>query len=429
MPQTKANQTHSAFAWENAETGRWYVVLVDDLEEPDVDIMDITNPSRPKLVSETNLDQFGQSGEGRPHGDAVFSHDMIVKRIGGRDIMLMSYWDGGYITLDVTNPAAPKPLSDTDFDPVDPARAELGHTITPEGNAHQAEFTRDNEFFFATDEDFNPYRIQGTFKGGDAVDQAFTGVQGADTKPVTKENPLIGDTRFLGLGCDPVTAVDPAAGLIAVVERGVCDFQVKLNNIEAAGYKGLIVFNRTGEDGCETLVTMLAASETTPSMFVSRRDGFRLLGVEPPADYTCAEDGSGTATPAGPSVPVDISAVFDGWGYTHMYRTDLTEGAKMEEVDIYAPFEGQDPAKAEDFGDMTVHEVATDPTANLVYVSHYALGMRVLRYNDDGLTEVGKFVEAGGSNYWGVEVHRKGGVKYILGSDRDRGLRIFTFDG
>jgi hypothetical protein len=36
---------------------------------------------------------------------------------------------------------------------------------------------------------------------------------------------------------------------------------------------------------------------------------------------------------------------------------------------------------------------------------------------------VGKFVEAGGSNYRGV------GQKYILGSDRDRGLRIFKFNG
>ena len=95
---------------------------------------------------------------------------------------------------------------------------------------------------------------------------------------------------------------------------------------------------------------------------------------------------------------------------------------------------GWDKAKqngtfAENFGDMTVHEVATDPAANLVYVSHYALGMRVLRYDNSGLEEVGAFVEAGGSNYWGVEVHKMNGKTYILGSDRDRGLRIFTFGG
>ena len=186
------------------------------------------------------------------------------------------------------------------------------------------------------------------------------------------------------------------------------------------------MFNRTGVDGCETLVTMLASSDTTPAVFVSRKDGFRLLGVEPPANYTCNEDGTGTATPAGPSVPVDISAVFDGWGYTHMYRTNLTPGAKMQEVDFYAPPEGQLEEFAENFGDMSVHEVATDPNRDLVYVSHYALGMRVLRYDNDGLEEVGAFVEAGGSNYWGTEVHSLDGTQYILGSDRDRGLRIFT---
>ncbi|HYH59939.1 MAG TPA: PA domain-containing protein [Thermoleophilaceae bacterium] len=431
VPQTKANQTHSAFAWEQRDssgnkTGKVFVVLVDDLEEPDVDILDISNPSKPKIVSETNLDQFAQTGPTRPHGDAVFSHDMIVKHIGGRDIMLMSYWDGGYVTLDVTNPASPAPLSDTDFASIDPARVPYGQTITPEGNAHEAEFTRDNEFFFATDEDFDPYRVVATYTGGPAAGKTFTAIQGSETPPVNKDNPLAGETRYLGLACEAV----PAAGgdVIAVVERGVCDFQVKLDIVEAAGYSGLIVFNRTGVDGCETLVTMLAASDTTPAIFVSRQDGFRLLGVEPDADYTCSEDGSGTATPAGPSVPVDISATFDGWGYTHMYRTDLSEGAKMDEVDIYAPEEGQLEEFAENFGDMSVHEVATDPDQNLVYVSHYALGMRVLSYDDSGLEEVGAFVEPGGSNYWGVEVHRLGSQKYILGSDRDRGLRIFQYD-
>jgi hypothetical protein len=124
-----------------------------------------------------------------------------------------------------------------------------------------------------------------------------------------------------------------------------------------------------------------------------------------------------------------MSAVFDGWGYTHMYKTNLKTGAKMTEVDTYAPREGQLEAFAENYGDMSVHEVATDPDANLVYVSHYALGMRVLSYNTSGLKEVGAFVEEGGSNYWGVEVHKMNGTKYILGSDRDRGLRIFTFGG
>jgi hypothetical protein len=428
VPQTRANQTHSAFAWTNKETGRAYVVLVDDMEELDVDILDITNPSKPQIVSETNLDEFAQTGATRPHGDSVFSHDMIVKRIDGRDIMLMSYWDGGYVTVDVTDPKAPQPLSDTDFAAADPARTPFGQTITPEGNAHQAEFTRDNKFFFATDEDFDPYRVTATFKGGAAAGKTFTAIQAPDAQPINKDNPLTGDTRFVGLACSPLPE-DSGDGLIAVAERGTCDFQVKLDNAAAAGYKGLIVFNRRGPDGCETLISMLASSATLPAIFVSRQDGFRLLGVEPDESYECgtSSETDGTNTPTSASVPVDISAVFDGWGYTHMYATDLTKGAKMKEIAIYAPPEGQSEAYAENYGDMSVHEVATDPDRNLVYVSHYALGMRVLSHTNGGLKEVGRFVEAGGSNYWGVEVHKMGGKTYVLGSDRDRGLRIFTF--
>jgi PA domain/LVIVD repeat len=425
VPQTKANQTHSAFAWQSQGNGRWYVVLVDDLEEPDVDILDITNPSKPVKVAEWNLDTTAQTGPTRPHGDAVFSHDMVVKKIGGKDVMLMSYWDGGYVHLDVTDPtvAEPKILADTDFAAEDPANAIQ---ITPEGNAHQAEFTRDNQFFFATDEDFNPFRVQAKVTGGPHAGTDFTAVQAGDAKPIDDQTSVIGPTQFLGLACSTV----PAAGAakIAVIERGVCDFQVKIDFAKAAGYTAVIVFNRTGVDGCETLVNMLAVTDI-PAIFASRSDGFRILGQSLDG-YTCDSTAAATGTPApgpGPGQPVSISSVFDGWGYTHMYKATPNAAKKLEEVDFYAPPENQDPALASGYGDLSVHEVATDPDANLVYISHYALGMRVLKYTQDGLEEVGAFVEKGGSNYWGVEVHKMGGKKYILGSDRDRGLRIFEY--
>ena len=272
---------------------------------------------------------------------------MIVKRIGNRDIMLMSYWDGGYVTLDVTDPAKPEPLSDTDFAPDDPEREARGQIDHARGQrATRRSSATDNQYFFATDEDFDPYRVQATFKGGAANGKEFTAIQAPDAVPVTKGAPLSGPTEFLGLACAPVGGRQRHAGTIAVAERGTCDFQVKLDNAVAAGYAGLIVFNRRGTDGCETLVSMLASSDEIPAIFVSRKDGFRLLGVEPAADYECGttSETDGTNTPAGPSVPVDISAVFDGWGYTHMYRTDLAKDAKMTEVDTYAPRENQDEA-------------------------------------------------------------------------------------
>jgi hypothetical protein len=61
----------------------------------------------------------------------------------------------------------------------------------------------------------------------------------------------------------------------------------------------------------------------------------------------------------------------------------------------------------------------------LVYVSYYAGGFRILQYGRNGLHEVGAFIDEGGNNFWGVEVHNIGKEQYVLASDRDFGLYIF----
>lgn len=419
--QTKANETHSVRMWTDENTGKAYAVLVDDLEDTDIDILDITNPSKPKLISETSLDDDTEQPLGAVHGDAVFFHDVVVEEINGKQIMLASYWDGGYAKLDVTDPANPVFLADTDFAAVDPVRALFGQSITPEGNAHQAEFTRDRARFIATDEDFNPYRVVATMEDG----TEFTAIQGSDVPQIEPGTDLTGDTRFVGLACDAASVPAPNGATIAVIERGVCDFTVKVQLVEAAGYEGAIVFNRTGVDGCETLVSMLVEAGI-PAVFVSRTDGFRILTGGVPAGYTCEDSGAGTTVPtvvgdSGQSV--DVSAVFDGWGYVHLY-----DAQTMQDLDQYWVPESQDPAYASDFGDLSVHEVATDPDQDLAYISYYAAGFRVLSYAGDQLTEVGHFIDEGGNNFWGVEVHKHpNGQKYVLASDRDSGLYIFQY--
>ena len=419
--QTHSNQVHSAFAWQDG--AKAYAVLVDDEEATDVDILDITNPSRPKLISETDLTaQTAQTGPTRPHGDAVFFHDVTVKRVNGMQTMLVSYWDGGYVKLNVNNPANPVFIADTDYAALDPVRLQYGQQITPEGNGHQAEFTRDNQFIIATDEDFNPYRVTATMENG----TEFTAIQGSDVPQIDNDTTLSGDTRAVGLACEAASIPAPAGNTIAVIERGVCDFTVKVQLVEAAGYTGAIVFNRTGEDGCETLVSMLVEAGI-PAVFVSRTDGFRILTGSVPAGYTCSLDGSGTSAPAAETngQTVEIDAMFDGWGYVH-----LIDANTMQDIDQYALPEGQLAAYASGFGDLSIHEVATDPDRDLAYLSHYAGGFRVLSYGAGGLMEVGAFIDQGGNNFWGVEVHKHpNGQKYILGSDRDSGLYIFQYKG
>lgn len=430
--QTHANQVHSAFGWVNEETGRAYVIMTDDEEFTDTDIIEITNPSRPKWVADYDLTAQSAQPLGAVHGDAVFIHDEVVKKIDGRYVALLSYWDGGYIKFDVTDPANATFIADTDYDQFDPVRLGFGQQISPEGNGHQAEFTRDDELFIATDEDFDPFRVLAKITSGPFVNEELTATQGDNVPLIDADTSLVGDTRFVGRAC-PGDTVPPADAThnIAVVERGICTFNEKLAAVQAAGYEGAIVFNRPGVDGCETLINMLVTADI-PALFVSRTDGFKILGASLDG-YTCSNESetSGTAAPAvgTDGSELSISSVFDGWGYVHLYDANT-----MTDHDQYFIPESQDAAYAEGFGDLSVHEVATDPDEDLAYISYYAGGLRVLKYRDGGgnpdLQEVGAHIDADGNNFWGVEVHKHpNGQKYVLASDRDSGVWIFQYTG
>jgi hypothetical protein len=73
------HQTHSVFVWQDGD--RAYAVMVDNEEFEDVDIVDITDPRSPVLTKE--LDVTTLADIGTAFGDAVFLHDMVVKKIRG----------------------------------------------------------------------------------------------------------------------------------------------------------------------------------------------------------------------------------------------------------------------------------------------------------------------------------------------------------
>jgi hypothetical protein len=430
-----ANQTHSAFLWDAGD--RAYLVATDDEEVTDVDIFDVTDPKKPVLIGEFNLNEFDIS---QPELGLVdsFLHDMVVKQIGGRFIMLLSYWDGGYVLLDVTDPANPVFLGDSEFTNPDPELLEqAGMTLTPEGNAHQAEFTADNRFVIGTDEDFAPYRLAvSTDDGGE-----FRASIGTNTT-VEEATGIEGTTVFVGRACPGDPAVPPAPDLpsdeIAVVERGVCLFTEKVAAVLAAGgYEAVMIMNREGADACTGVFTPDVAGDI-PTILIGRDAGFALF--DQPFDLAaCVDD-----TPQQSTIPIGtvgdqisgVEAVFDGWGYVHLFGVSIgATSATLTELDTYAIPEAMDPDFAEGFGDLSVHEVATDPTdPDLAYLSYYAGGLRAIRIVNGELVEVGGYIdpvggvtEAGGNNFWGVEVwtHPETGEEYILASDRDSGLWIF----
>jgi hypothetical protein len=427
-----ANEIHSVFAWDAGD--RAYAVIVDNEETADVDIMDISDPKKPVLVAEYDLAaKFPQILQKTPASlTQVFHHDVVVKEVNGRFVMLVSYWDGGYVTLDVTDPKNAAYIGDSDFAQADPQMLEVNSvSVAPEGNAHQAEFTGDSKFILAADEDFSPYGAQArNLDDGTAI---LSG-QGAGPGGTTIEGPSV----YVGRSCTgdtPVPAGNPDAVDIAVVERGVCSFSEKAHNVEAAGgWDGILVFNRMGSDpgACEGSFGMSVESSLPTYGVAPRSQGYAIFDIED--QYNEAECPNGSTSATAPIAVgtvgdrLSLSSTFDGWGYVHLYKN---EAGKFTELDTYAIPEAMDPAKATGFGDLSVHEVAVSHAKDdLAYVSYYVGGLRVVKVVDDQIVETGRFIDEGGNNFWGVQTFTgQDGKEYVAASDRDLGLYIFEYTG
>lgn len=421
-----AHEIHSVFAWDAGRKA--YAVLVDNRESRNVDIVDISNPRRPVLVAEYDLaSRFPQIPQERPANLVdVFHHDVVVKKVGARRVMLVSYWDGGYVKLDVTNPRRARYLADSDLATVDPElAAQAKRREAPEGNAHQSELTKDNRYLIAADEDFGPTALEATADDSGA----FAVVSGDRARQLAVGNDLSGATRYVGRACDGDPPVPPSAGAaFAIVSRGVCQFAAKLARVEAAGYAAAIVVNNEGSDGCGLFRMSVQAG--IPAFSAPRTVGFGLFDRSG-FDATACRAGRSDLLPGveigGEGDRVRVRRYFDGWGYVHLFRNGT---GKLRELDTYAIPEAMNPQFASGRGDLSVHEVATShERPDLAYLSYYAGGFRVIRVANDRIVEVGRFVDVAGNNLWGVQVFRHEGREHVAASDIDFGLYVFRYTG
>ena len=454
--QRDTHEIHSAFAWDAGDSA--YVVMTDNDEFPDLDILDITKPNRPRLIAEYNLNSppfnaGNQSGLGLTQS---FLHDMVVKNIGGRFIMLVSYWDGGYVQLDVTDPTNATLVTQTDFNFPDPELLEsAGVALPAEGNGHQAEYTADNEFYIGTDEDFAPYGATHftIASGSNAGTYPSVPVPGSTAIKTLPDEVLDGPVVYGGYGCPDSAAIPrpesvpgylgllgPEDEKIVVLQRGptgdpsasepACFPGEKAHQAVLAGWDAVLFVQRHG------------GTENPP---FCGSGGFvdLVVGVctNHEAYHKLFNQAVSTTYPDGPAIGtigerIEATAEFDGWGYVHLF--DPTKSGTAAELDTYAIDEAHVEAYAIGFGDLTVHEVATDPlNPRRAYLSYYAGGMRAIEIQcaDPSdkttceLVEVGSYVDEEGNNFWGVEVIVRDGKTYVLGSDRDSGLWIFEVVG
>jgi len=130
---------------------------------------------------------------------------------------------------------------------------------------------------FATPSDGNNPRMQMYLWTGKPSHQAVVGANIYSAAGAEFGTQLTG-TGLTGLlavasPADGCTAVASLSGKIAVIDRGTCDFVVKVKNAQNAGATGVIVANHAA--GGDAVMTMggVDATITIPSIFVGLTDG------------------------------------------------------------------------------------------------------------------------------------------------------------
>ncbi|MBI2849813.1 MAG: hypothetical protein HYX80_02070 [Chloroflexi bacterium] len=420
-------EVHNAFIYQRGE--RAYVLVVQDESERDFHIVDVTDPSRPVEVLAQGWQDWLEPDAQLALGQVPvpFVHDVWaetypanhpVPQYAGRTIAYLSYWDAGLILLDITDPASPVFLGDSDYLDPDPVTGQ-----SPEGNSHSAVPTADGKLVFMGDEDFSTSRTVFTIDTGNFTGR-YRAAEGGFTRRIRElENKtLSGQTLYVGQACNPgdIPAPpqknSPDEKFIAVIERGVCPFEQKIANVASAGYDGAIVFNTVEE---AERILFMSGNETSaiPALFVSRFTGFAILGISPSSPA-----GTPLPAPGTPGQRVTARAQFDGWGYGRIL--DVSDPARIVELGQFAT--ANVTAQPVPDGDHSMHNVIVDK--RLAYIAWYADGIRVVDFsNPREPKEIAYFVDAeNGSDMWGVYLFKHpNGKKYILGSDRSTGLWIF----
>ncbi len=454
LPRQTFHTTHSVqgFTW----NGRAYAVAQDNQDLRDVDIFDITPAIRgvgpAVLVAERGLEDWPGAQGSYANGDSVFHHDMQQKVIDGHNFLMVSYWDAGQVLLNIDDPANPTFVKDSDFSSPDP---EFPSFSIPEGNSHQSYWDQDGDFLLSSDEDFSPTRTLCRITTGDHAGATACGQFGW-TLPLP-EGGFEGDTVFGGSGCTSdentngtsdraeVPSASDTGASVVVFSRGVCPFSDKVRSGEEAGYSMVAIGNSHGGTRNGLLPdAFVCGSQGTPilrtayAVCIGHRAMHQLFDDAPayaaPEGYTAAGD-----LPAIGTRGAGLSAqggVFDGWGYVHLHdaRSD-----NLSVIDTYAVEESKQREYASGFGNLTVHEVKTDPRSgrDLAYMSYYDAGLRVATFGPGGIREVGHFIAEGGNDFWGVypvlpgRSSETGGLArpLLLMSDRDSGLWILRYTG
>ena len=349
--------------------------------------------------------------------------------------MLVSYWDSGYVKLDVDDPANPEYLGDTSFDGPDPL---TGHGTRPRATPTRrssrtttATSSRPTRTSTHTVHHHNRQPAAGLrrWHPGHAGRRAERRPAADAGRPARGRHAVYRRWLHPGRGPRPAARRDGRRRGARDVrlrrqggQRGRCrlrrdpDLQQRPGSGAALRRREPEHDLRRPERGHPGAPD--PAVDRLPNHGRLRRRDVQLR-AERSDEHSRSCPATGRASRCG-------SASSSTAGAT---RTCRTAPASCGRSTRSPSTEGLDERYATDFGDLTVHEFATDATENVAYSSYYAGGMRVFTFGAEGLTETGKFIDRGGNNFWGVEQFTLGNQRYFAGSDRDFGLYILRYTG
>ena len=377
-------------------------------------IIDISDPANPELLADwgvlqepaLGLDFYLATAQGQ---DAqVFAHSVRANTNGTR--AYASYWDAGFIILDIRDPANPVYLGRTEYPP------------GAEGNAHSVVDVRGGNILVGADEDFSPFALSFEVTAPAAIAGEYPAAEVFFTPPIQV---MVGELVHVGRGCPPGTPeidaggdtylADPI-GAIALIERGACRFDNKVAWAQRNGAVGAVIYDV--EPG------LIAIGGDNPVV----EGSLEVIGVEITIPALSIEQSTGQAIVAALAaeqhVAVSAEAEFVGWGFLRIF--DIGDPANPVEIGSFATDNTFNPDVASD-GIWSVHN--PEVRGNTLYVSWYSDGVRVIDISQPSRPrEIGYWTGEGAPedapavDIWSVVPHGN----LLLASDRNHGLYILS---
>ncbi|CAN5422724.1 hypothetical protein BH23ACT9_BH23ACT9_33920 [soil metagenome] len=400
-------------------------------------VFDITDPTSPRLAgwfgAEYVLDptvdwatttDFGKildanayltSGFGQSQNR--FLHDHYVTPDGLQ--AYLANWDAGLLLVDLGD------LDGSAATLISQAIDVENGSLDGEVNSHSVWPNADGSVVVEGEEDFNAFESNFQITSGPEAGD-YPSVEGAITVPIANLPGALmsGPTRYVGLACngDPL----PTAGAtdeIALIQRGVCSFTDKINNAEAAGYAGVVVFNDAARG--DALLTMGGDDVGLPGVFVGHSTGLLIAKVPTAGDLIIGAPGES----------VEASTTPNAWSGMRIW--DYSDPANPILASTFNTVCSANPvdASCDPRGTYSSHNVIVED--NRAYISWYSDGVLMLDVSDPyNVTEVGRYHRAGPEfeaqnggiqDVWGI--HKIENKPWIYASDRNGGLYVLKVLG